>query len=100
MSHKRDFWPTEREGYVDNLRPAYASVRVPPSSRRNTIIRIEERIGSLTAGAGLCWAAWAVTHNFEAVTQAKVGVWPLGPLELCATGILIWIHAKWRRARS
>ncbi len=100
MSHRRDFWPAEREGYVDNLRPAYARVRVPPSPRRNSIIRLQERIGSLMAGAGLCWAAWAVTHNLEAVTRAESGFWPLGPLELCATGILIWIHAKWRRARN
>ncbi len=100
MSHKRDFWPTEREGYADNLRPAYAAVRATPTPRRNNLIRMEERVGSLIAGGGLCWAAWAVTHNLEAVAQAKAGLWPLGPLELCATGILIWMHAKWRRIRS
>ncbi len=94
MTH-RDFWPSEREGYADNLRPAYATPRFTPSPRRRNSPRTEERIASFIAGVGLCWAAWAVTNNVGAVAHA--GVWPPGPLELCAMGVLVWMHAKWRR---
>jgi hypothetical protein len=95
VNNKPDFWPKEREGYADNLRPAYATVQFTPSPRRWVTCRTEERLGSLLAGAGLCWAAWVLTHSFGAVS--RVGIWPPGPLEVCATGVLVWMHAKWRR---
>lgn len=61
-------------------------------------IRWEERLGSLIAAAGIIWAVYVVTHNFA-------GAWNLqdltpGPLPVCAIGILIWLHAKWRRAST
>ncbi len=91
-----DFWPKEREGFVEPLRPAYAAVRFTPSPRRTASLRLEERIGSVIAGAGLCWAAHVATT--QAAVLASVAVWPPGPLEVCAVGILVWMHAKWRRA--
>ncbi len=95
MKSSRDFWPQEREGYSDNLRPAYAAVRIPTNPQRVRSLKLEERIGSIIAGAGLCWATWIVVHRIGVVTSA--GLWPPGPLETCAMGVLIWIHAKWRR---
>jgi hypothetical protein len=59
-------------------------------------IRGEERLGSLIAAAGLIWAVHLLTHNFA-------GTWNLdtvipGPLPVCGIGILVWLHAKWRRS--
>jgi len=93
-----DFWPKEREGYAEPLRPAYAAVRCTPTPRHSSSVKTEERIGAVIAGAGLCWAVNAAAHQFAAVS--RVGVWPPGPLELCAAGILIWMHAKWRRSQK
>jgi hypothetical protein len=95
MTYNRDFWPKEREGYSDNLRPAYAAVQALPRAREKATPKLEERLGSVIAGTGLCWATWVVVHTFGVVNSA--GLWPIGPLETCALGILIWMHAKWRR---
>jgi hypothetical protein len=59
-------------------------------------IRTQERVGSLISASGVVWASYAATQNF-------VGVWqfpplPPGPLEVGAIGILVWLHAKWRRS--
>ncbi len=91
-----DFWPAEREGFSEQLRPAYAAVRFTPSPPRRRWVRLEESAGALIAGAGLCWAADAVGREFALVL--RFGIWPAGPLELCACGILVWMHAKWRRS--
>ncbi|HVO60310.1 MAG TPA: hypothetical protein VMT53_05210 [Terriglobales bacterium] len=61
-------------------------------------IRWRERLGSSIAVAGIIWAVYVVTHNFA-------GDWNLqnlmpGPLPVSAIGILIWLHAKWRRAST
>ncbi len=92
----RDFWPEEREGFSEPLRPAYVAVRVTPSPRFSSVTKYEERIGSIIAGGGLCWAANVLVHQTGAMSN--VGMWPAGPLEVCAIGILIWLHAKWRRS--
>jgi hypothetical protein len=55
----------------------------------------EARIGSLVAAAGVIWTAHAATHSFTSLSQLFL---PVGPLELCAVGALIWLHAKWRRS--
>jgi hypothetical protein len=58
-------------------------------------IHSEERLGSLVAAGGIIWAVQAsVSHLRELSTL----ILPQGPLEVCAVGILIWIHAKWRRS--
>jgi hypothetical protein len=59
-------------------------------------IRGEERLGSLTAAAGIVWAVHETTKGVGHLWLLKV--LPPGPLEICAIGILIWLHAKWRRA--
>jgi hypothetical protein len=58
----------------------------------------EVRIGSLIAAAGLIWAAKIVTDNFTGIDAFSFARLPRGPLELCAIGILIWLHAQWRRS--
>lgn len=59
-------------------------------------IRTEERLGSLTAAAGIIWAVYEATKGLADLLHLKV--LPPGPLEVCAIGILIWLHGKWRRA--
>lgn len=95
-SRAPDFWPREREGFAEPLRPAYVAMRVTPSPRPSPVPKLEVRIGSIIAGAGLCWGVNVVAHQVG--TLSNVGMWPPGPLEMCATGILIWLHAKWRRS--
>ncbi len=54
---------------------------------------MESRIGSLVSAGGIIWAANDATQKFTNFSSITL---PSGPLELCAIGILIWIHAKWR----
>ena len=89
----REEWPIEREGYDDVRRPAHAlTARFDPVP---AVVRLEEYLGSLIAGGAAVWAAWAATIN---------GVDPVAlindprPVELLGVGILVWLHAKWRRA--
>lgn len=56
----------------------------------------EVRIGSLIAGAGMVWTAYIVTQNFTGLDSFSFMNLPRGPLEICAAGILVWLHAKWR----
>ena len=96
------FWPTEREGYTETIRPAY--VPGPPttkiiSTKKSGIglsIATQEHLGSLIAGVGLIYSTYTITQNVAAVV--KIGVWPPGPLETCAIGVILWLTAKWRRA--
>jgi hypothetical protein len=73
-------------------------VRKPRPIERTTWsrrIKTEERIGSLIAAGGLIWFAQVLTidiHDMFSLTRTP------GPLEVCAIGILIWLHAKWRRS--
>lgn len=53
-------------------------------------------MGSLIAAAGLVWTAQVGTHDIYSVWQFSI--LPPGPLEVCAIGILIWLHAKYRRS--
>jgi len=95
MITNRDQWPNEREGYTDNLRPAYVALPATPGLRRKQSCKTEEFVGSLIAGGGLCWATWVVVHQLA--VMSRMGLWPPGPLEVCGMGVLIWMHAKWRR---
>jgi hypothetical protein len=58
-------------------------------------IKNEERLGSLTAG-GIIWGIAVATKNVS--TLWNFSVTQPGPLEICALGILMWLHAKWRRS--
>jgi hypothetical protein len=82
---------------------SYPVVAVGPVRKRTLIehkswsrrIKTEERIGSLIASGGLIWCTQVLTndiHNTNALMMTP------GPLEVCAIGILIWLHGKWRRS--
>lgn len=58
-------------------------------------VKTETRIGSLVAAAGLIMTAKTGTTDFTNLADLT---FPPGPLEICAIGLLIWLHAKWRHA--
>ena len=58
----------------------------------------EVRLGSLTAAAGLIWTAKLATDNFTGIDAFSFTRLPRGPLEICAIGILVWLHAIWRKS--
>lgn len=99
---KGDFidWDAGREGYVHN--PSTAKVYAPlakPSGNRSAqnavaSIRREERWGSLIAAAGVIWGVYVATHDYASLWVFDIS--RPGPLEVCALGILAWLHAKWR----
>ncbi len=55
----------------------------------------EARIGSLVAATGVIWVVQAGTLNYHGMQFLSL---PVGPLEICGIGILIWLHARWRRS--
>lgn len=57
-------------------------------------IQREERFASLIAAAGVIWA---VRVTVTSMLPAYATELTFGPLEMCALGILMWLHAKWRR---
>ena len=91
-----------REAYLDlPQKPVYAPVSKPARKTKDLggpllSISTEERFGSLIAAGGIIWGVYVATQNFA-------GVWSFdlvrqGPMEVAALGILIWLHAKWRRS--
>ena len=54
----------------------------------------EGTLGCLVAAAGMVWAAKIVTADFTGVPNLQLP--PGGPMEVCALGIVIWMHAKFR----
>jgi hypothetical protein len=59
-------------------------------------IQTEERLGSLISAGGVIWAVSAVTKDLSSIW--RFSILPPGPMEVCAIGILIWLHAKYRRS--
>ena len=57
-------------------------------------IHSEEQIASLIAAAGVIWAARVIAAS---MLPAYATVLTVGPMETCDIGILIWLHAKWKR---
>jgi hypothetical protein len=55
----------------------------------------EERISSLIAAAGLIWFVRLATANYTAVDKL---VLPMNAIYVTAIGVVIWLHAKWRRS--
>jgi len=53
---------------------------------------LQAQLGSVIAAGGIVWIV-AIASQQGGVTGI---VLPSGPLEVCAFGILIWLHAKWR----
>ncbi len=53
----------------------------------------ESRIGGVVASIGIIWATHLITRDFSGFDNLTL---PPGPLEVCAVGVIIWLHAKWR----
>ena len=91
---------SRREGYLDVPRkPTYLAVgtRANKPARTHWLsIAAEERIGSLVAAAGTIWATYTATVDYANLWRMQI--MPPGPVEICALGILAWLHAKWRRS--
>jgi hypothetical protein len=93
----KDLWPSERQGYSDVRRMAYAPMveTALPATHRALPIETEERVSTLIVVAGMIAAAHAVFSNLSGLLRFHL--FPPGPLEICALGVLVWLHAKWRR---
>jgi hypothetical protein len=94
-----DFWPAERQGYSQANQVAYVAVPVesPVSRKRHiNLTRLEQHLGSLISVVGLIWGVQVATRDFAAFT--RIDLYSPGPLEIVGLGILIWLHAKWRRS--
>jgi hypothetical protein len=94
-------WDRGREGYLNvPQKPVYAPVSKSSSGidkeQASGIARREERVGSLIAAAGTIWAVYAATQDYTNLFNFQI-LQP-GPIEVCALGILLWLHAKWRRS--
>jgi len=92
-----------RESYVAvPQKPVYTAVPKPagkPSDQRYLLrIRSEERLGGLLAGAGAIWATYVATVDYASLWHMQI--LPPGPMEVCALGIVTWLHAKWRRSNK
>jgi hypothetical protein len=59
-------------------------------------IRTEEYFGSLLSAAGIIWATYVATQDYASLWHMQI--MPPGPVEVCGLGILVWLHAKWRRS--
>jgi hypothetical protein len=84
----------ERVGYSVNyvVPRAVKSVEWTPWWR---LTRTEARLGSLTFWGGFAWAVQIATKDLA--NWIRLMLTP-GPLEVSAVGLLIWLHAKWRRS--
>ena len=94
-------WDAGREGYVDTPRtPVYVSTSkaARKSGGKGHLLSItaEVRFGSLLAAAGTVWGTYVATQDYASLWTLQLS--PPGPLEICALGVLIWLHAKWRRS--
>lgn len=94
-------WDRGREGYLDlPQKPVYAPVSKPAVKTKDQSsllsISAEERFGSLITGAGMIWGAYQASIHFTGVFTLELV--PAAPIEVCALGILVWLHAKWRRS--
>jgi hypothetical protein len=84
----------ERQGYEVN----YATPRAVKSVDRISFwkrIKTEELLGTLIFWGGICWAVQILTKDIA--NMFRLLLTP-GPLEVCGVGLLVWIHAKWRRS--
>ena len=105
-SGKGDFfdWDEGREGYIDRPVVAYVATPKPAVSpavkaakqKHSLSAKWEERVASLIAAAGAMWAVYVATVDYTNLW--RVQIMPPGPVEVCALGILAWLHAKWRRS--
>lgn len=86
--------PRERVGYSVN----YAAPTSAKHIERESFWRQprnESRLGLLMFGGGLIWAVKVETIDISNFFRLLLTP---GPLEICAIGLLVWLHAKWRRS--
>jgi hypothetical protein len=94
----------ERQAYTPaDVRQAYtpADAVYTKTDRRRAMARqstghTEGRLGLMIAGGGMIWAAYIAKADYTTLWQP--GLHTPGPLEVAGIGILIWLHAKWRRS--
>lgn len=99
-------WDAGREGYVRMpsgyvpVAPVKTSASKIPGQGGLLSIRSEERFGSLLAAGGTIWAVYVATQDWANLWDNlwRLQIAPPGPMEVCALGILAWLHAKWRRS--
>lgn len=96
-------WDAGREGYVESPNKFIPVVTIPKTVKKkgpppNNLdsIRREEILGSLIAAAGTIWCVYVATVDYDSLWRLQI--MPPGPVEVCALGILCWLHAKWRRS--
>jgi hypothetical protein len=88
-----------REGYIQSPNKF---VPPAPKGKKQTgdgsllSVRAEERLASLIAAGGAIWTVHLTTIDVNNLWQ--VPPLPQGPLEVIALGVLMWLHAKWRRS--
>jgi hypothetical protein len=89
--------PPERIGYTHGEPAiAYATGETSPQKLRNyKAVRIEKRLAWLLMAAGGA-LAWHESGNHA--TDAPALIANLSPLEICAAGVLLRLHAAWHRA--
>ena len=57
----------------------------------------EERIASLIAAGGLIWCVRQSTQGFTSLDNLTL---PLNAVYVVALGVVLWLHAKWRRSTN
>ncbi len=103
-SHPTDYIDLDagREGYIQAQSKFVPVVAIPkpgklaPEQRILRSIRWEERCASLVAAGGMIWAVYVATQDYANLLRLQIA--PPGPIEICALGILAWLHAKYRRS--
>ena len=103
-SHPTDYIDLDagREGYIQSQSKFVPVVAIPkpgkltPEQRNLRSIRWEERFASLVAAGGMIWAVYVATQDYANLWRMQIA--PPGPIEVCALGILAWLHAKYRRS--
>jgi hypothetical protein len=89
-------WDAGRKDY-NNSPPRQIPVHQPAPKQQGLLsILGEERLGSLVAAAGTIWAVYVATVDYNSLWRMQI--MPPGPVEVCALGVLAWLHAKWRRS--
>lgn len=95
-------WDAGREGYVQSRDKFVPVVAMPKNARKSSggnhllSIGAEERLGSLIAAGGTIWMVYVATVDYAHLWTMRI--MPPGPLEVCAIGVLAWLHAKYRRS--
>jgi hypothetical protein len=100
--------PPEREGYEIDYggrlqRVSYTAGSPLPKGRAELESwwkrpATEARLGLLVFGGGMIWATKVqVIQTVQFANLFQLLMKP-GPLETAAIGLLMWLHAKWRRA--